>query len=119
VHSHSGLNEAGGAGNNHDVNELEDEDDSRLIMYIDRIFPECGRTLSEFISSVANNPADDILKICTYGFKAFYSIANTLCKMHRAGFSYRVLRPSMIRIVGAMDKDMTVLLDSPDFVWDN
>jgi len=99
------------------VGEIEDEDDSRLIMYIDRIFPESGKSLEDFIYAAASNPTEDILKICTYGFKVFYSIANTLCKMHRAGFSYRNLRPSMIKIM-TVNKDMNVYLDSPDFVWD-
>lgn len=97
---------------------MDDEDDSRLIMYIDRIFPECGKSLEEFIHHTAMNPVEDMLKICTQGFKVFYSIANTLCKMHRAGFSYRVLRPSMIRIVQTQ-REMNVFLDSPDYIWDS
>jgi len=47
----------------------------------------------------------------------FDVIANTLCKMHRAGFSYRVLRPSMVRIFHWGSRDLTAYLDSPDFIW--
>lgn len=100
------------------ASEFDDEEDSRLIMYIDRIFPECGKSLEEFMYNVGSNPVEDMLRICTQGFKVFYSIANTLCKMHRAGFSYRVLRPSMVRIVQPSSREMNVFLDSPDFIWD-
>lgn len=36
--------------------------------------------------------------------------------MHRGGFSYRVLRPSMVRII-ARNSDVQVYLESPDFLW--
>lgn len=49
----------------HDDNE-DDEDDSTLVMYIDRIFPECGKTLEEFIQTI--NPSEDILRLCIRGF---------------------------------------------------
>ncbi|KAL4435095.1 hypothetical protein ABPG74_003588 [Tetrahymena malaccensis] len=92
----------------------DDEEDSKLIMYIDRIFPECGKTLEEYIHSVA--PGEDINKICAKAFQVFDTIANTLCKMHRAGFSYRVLKPSMVRIF-VSNRQTHVYLDSPDFIW--
>ena len=84
-------------------------------MFVDRIFPDCGKNLEEVINSTS--PGEDILRICTKGFKIFDAIANTLCKMHRAGFSYRVLRPSMIRIFHSGAKEFTAYLDSPDFIW--
>lgn len=49
----------------HEDND-DDDEDSRLIMYIDRIFPECGKTLEEFIHTM--NPSDDILRVCIRGF---------------------------------------------------
>lgn len=102
------------------LDEEDEEDASRLLMYVDRIFPECGKTLDEFIHfSCVSTSEEDTLRMVTRGFRIFDAIANTLCKMHRAGFSYRVLRPNMVRILSSTtSKTFTVFLDSPDFLWD-
>lgn len=98
--------------------EEEGEEDSRLVMFVDSILPECGKTLDEFIAASNITSEEETLRMVTRGFRIFDNIANTLCKMHRAGFSYRVLRPNMVRILGGPSKTFTVFLDSPDYIWD-
>lgn len=87
-------------------------------MFVDSILPECGKTLDEFIAASNITSEEETLRMVTRGFRIFDNIANTLCKMHRAGFSYRVLRPNMVRILGGASKTFTVFLDSPDYIWD-